>query len=339
MVSTPKLTIRQARPMSDVNALVDILQPHLRLHRARLVVLAALMLALVRFRTTNLARLCLAIPGRAHETSAYRRLQRFFADVALDAERLHSLLLSLAQDEPLTLALDRTEWKTAGHTHNLLVVGYLKHGVVVPLAWQALGKRGSSHQRERIALLTALFERLPPARVAALLGDREFIGKDFLGWLERRGISFVVRVRKNAWIECVRSGVAYQAAPLFALLGEGRRRRLGGKWQVYGTMCFVTATRRQGSTWVLISNRRPNEAEVLYRQRWQIETLFGTLWEPGLRPGGDAPSGPGAYRAAVRGARTRAGVGALGGSVATTRAPGAARVARSSAAFALPRGP
>ncbi|MEM1041788.1 MAG: transposase [Bacteroidota bacterium] len=166
-------------------------------------------------------------------------------------------------------------------THNLLVVGYLQHGVVVPLAWRALGKRGSSHQTERIALLTALFERSPPERVAALLGDREFIGKDFLGWLDRRGVCFVIRARKNAWLECVgsgvASGVAYQAAPLFALLRDGGRRRLRGKWQVYGTACFVTATRRDGSVWVLISNRCPNRAEVLYRQRWQIETMFGVL--------------------------------------------------------------
>jgi hypothetical protein len=271
-----------------------VLQPRLRradgrpFHRARLFTLAALVLALVRFRTTNLARLCLAFPGRAHETSAYRRLQRFFADVTLNAECLHDLLLCLAPGEQLTLALDRTEWKAAGHTHNLLVVGYLRHGVVVPLAWRALGKRGSSHQQERIALLTALFERLPPERVVALLGDREFIGEDFLGWLDGRGISFVIRARKNAWIECVRSGVAYQAAPLFALLGDGGRRRLRGKWQVYGTSCFVTATRRGGSTWVLISNRRPNAAEVLYQQRWQIadgtsaETLFGALKSRGF---------------------------------------------------------
>src|SRR5690606_9364018 len=258
--------------MADVTALMDILQPHLRradgrpFHRARLFTLAALVLALVRFRTTNLARLCLALPGRAHETSAYRRLQRFFAEVALDAARLHGLLSGLPPDAPLTLALDRTEWKTAGRPHNLLVVGYLRHGVVVPLAWRALGKRGSSHQQERIALLRALFERLPPERVAALLGDREFIGEDFLGWLDRRGISFVIRARKNAWIECVRSGVAYQAAPLFALLRDGGRRRLRGKWEVYGTACFVTATRSDGSTWVLISNRCPNQAEVLYRQ-------------------------------------------------------------------------
>lgn len=271
----------QARPMSDVTALMDVLQPHVRLHRARLFVLAALVLAVVRFRTTCLARLCLALPGRTYESSAYRRLQRFFAQVALDDECLHGLLLSRAPDGPLTLALDRTEWKTAGHTHNLLVVGYLYHGVVVPLAWRALSKQGASHQRERIALLTALFDRLPPERVTALLGDREFIGKDFLGWLTARRISFVVRVRKNAWLRRVDAAPA-QAGPLFGLLRDGGRRRLRGKWTVYGVECFVTATREQGSTWVLISNRRPNDAAALYRQRWQIETLFGALKSRGF---------------------------------------------------------
>lgn len=244
--------------------------------------MAALVLALVRFRTTSLARLCLAMPGTAHESSAYRRLQRFFAQVALDPIRLHGLLVAHAPEGPLTLSLDRTEWKTAGHVHNLLVVGYLHRGVVVPLAWRALGKAGSSHQRERIALLADLFERLPAARVEAVLGDREFIGRDFLGWLDARHVGFVVRIRKNAWIKHVRSKAAYQAGALFALLGDGDRRRLRGKWTVYTTPCYVTAVREQGSTWMLISNRHPNTAQVLYRQRWAIETLFGVLKSRGF---------------------------------------------------------
>lgn len=268
--------------MSDVTALMDALQPHVHLHRARLRVLAALVLALARFRTTNLARLCLAMPGRAHETSAYRRLQRFFAQVALDDDALHALLLAHAPKTPLTLSLDRTEWKTAGHRHNLLVVGYLHHGVVVPLAWRALGKAGSSHQDERIALFEALFARLPVERVEVVLGDREFIGKDFLGWLDARRVGFVVRIKKNAWIKHTRSGTAYQAGPLFAVLRDGDRRRLRGKWIVYRTPCYVTAVREQGSTWMLVSNRHPNTAQVLYKQRWQIETLFGVLKSRGF---------------------------------------------------------
>ena len=244
---------------------MDALQPHVRLHRARLRVLAALVLALVRFRTTNLARLCLAMPGQAHESSAYRRLQRFFAHVALDPARLHGLLVAHAPHGPLTLSLDRTEWKTAGHTHNLLVVGYLHRGVVVPLMWHALGKRGASSQAERIALFDALFALLPAARVEVVLGDREFIGKDFLRWLDGRRVGFVVRIKKNAWVKHIRSGTAYQAGPLFALLGDGDRRRLRGKWTVYSTPCYVTAVREQGSTWMLVSNRHPNTAQALYQ--------------------------------------------------------------------------
>jgi hypothetical protein len=257
------------------------LQPHVRLNRARLFVLAALLLALVRFRTTNLARLCLALPGPGHESSAYRRLQRFFAQVALSDRMLHDLLMRHAPDGPLLLALDRTEWKVAGHTHNLLVIGYLHNGVVVPLAWRALGKCGSTRQVERIALMGELLERLPAERIAALLGDREFIGKDFLRWLDKQGVSFVIRARKNAWMHRVGKESA-QIEPMFRALPDGSRRRLRGKWSVYGVPCFVTASKRDGSAWLLISNRRPNQAEVLYAQRWQIETLFGVLKSRGF---------------------------------------------------------
>lgn len=267
--------------MSDITALMGAMQPHVRLNGARLFVLAALLLALVRFRTTNLARLCLALPGPVHESSAYRRLQRFFAQVALDDAALHGLLMRRAPDGPLLLALDRTEWKSAGTTHNLLVVGYLHGGVVVPLAWRALGKSGSSHQNERIALMSSLMSRLPASRIAALLGDREFIGKDFLGWLDAQGVSFVIRSRKNAWMH--RAGQeSAQIEQMFFGLPDGSRRRLRSKWLVYGVPCFVTASKHRGSTWLLISNRRPNQAEALYAQRWQIESLFGALKSRGF---------------------------------------------------------
>ncbi|OAM91431.1 transposase [Termitidicoccus mucosus] len=49
-------------------------------------------------------------------------------------------------------------------------------------------------------LLNKALQVLDGAPVRVLLMDREFGGKQWLSWLERRGLGYVVRVKSNHWI-------------------------------------------------------------------------------------------------------------------------------------------
>ena len=69
--------------MNHSPRLANLLQSTSGLHRARVTCLAALVIALFKVKTVNLAQLATAFPGPADIDSHYRRLQRFFKHVQL----------------------------------------------------------------------------------------------------------------------------------------------------------------------------------------------------------------------------------------------------------------
>ena len=258
--------------MPDINALMAILQAHLTWHRARLFTLCALVLALLRLRTVNLAMLaCTLHPRRSTDTN-YRRLQRFFAGFCFDFEALAELLLALrVSQEPLILVMDRTEWHFGARTINLLVVGYLESGITVPLVWQELDKAGATSEEERIALMKRVLPLVEPRRVEAFVADREFIGEQFFSWLCRQSFRFVIRIRKNARLYHRGRRTTRRADEVFASLADGEQQRLRDRHLVYGTHVYVVAARQGKEPWILVTNARPTQALSLYGRRWSIE--------------------------------------------------------------------
>lgn len=268
--------------MLEITKLMTLLQPHLKWHPARLACFAALVLAVIRMRSVNLARLAHLInPRRTHATN-YRRLQRFFALFDPGTEALTKLLLALRpnSEEALTLVMDRTEWKFGARRVNLLTVGYLCGGFTIPLAWQELGRTGNSNFYQRRAVLEPVLRQIGRTPVRAIVADRAFIGVAFLAWMQERGLRFVIRVRKSARIG--RRGHTRRVDETFASLPLGGRRRLRGKRKVYGNWVHVVAAREGEDPWVLITNDRPSEALVLYGHRWSIETTFGAFKRRGF---------------------------------------------------------
>jgi len=269
--------------MPDVNALMAILQAHLHWHRARLFTLCALVVAVLRLRTVNLAMLaCTLCPRRSAETN-YRRLQRFFALFDFDYDALAELLLALrVSTDPIVLVMDRTEWHFGARTINLLVVGYLESGITVPLVWQELEKAGATNEEERIALMKRLLPLVEPRRVEAFVADREFIGEQFFAWLCRQHFRFVIRIRKNARLYHRGRRTTQRAGDVFAQLTEGSEQRLRDRHLVYGTHLYVVAARRGEDPWILVTNARPAQARALYRQRWSVETMFAAMKSRGF---------------------------------------------------------
>ena len=98
-------------------ALCERLSPHVSLSKDRRETMAFLTVGMLSARTANLSVLATERPGPALVSSTYRRLQRFFqfAELGEDwAAPVAAGLLGL--DGPLTLALDRTNWKVGRRT-------------------------------------------------------------------------------------------------------------------------------------------------------------------------------------------------------------------------------
>jgi hypothetical protein len=269
--------------MTDITKLMTLLQPHLGWHRARLFCFAALVLALIRVRSVCLVQLAQVLNPRRSDATNYRRLQRFLALFDFEEKERTRLLLALRPgDTPLTLVLDRTEWKIGSKRVNLLVVGYLLEGFVVPLRWVDLDKAGASNETERIDLLDGLLKDLGPTAIDALVADREFIGEQFFRWMIQKKLRFVIRIRKNARMRHRGKGTISRAGDEFAALALGGRRRLREKRVIYGHAVYVVAAREAEEPWILVTNERPKQALALYAKRWAIETTFAAFKSRGF---------------------------------------------------------
>ena len=270
--------------MSDSNALRRLLQAHLHWHPARIVVLSALVLAVLQLRSVCLARLSPLINSKRSDETNYRRLQRFFALFDIDFLALARLLLALAPREKLLLALDRTEWDVGRRRMNLLVIGYVHHGMAVPILWRELDKPGPSNQDERIDLMRRLLVVLPASRIEAVVADREFMGSRFLSFLDEHGVGFVFRLRKNTCLYHRRDD-AYEEQRVdqaFNDLRPGQRSRLRKRVLVCGVRAFLIAAQQGEEPWFLVTNRKPTKAIQHYCARWSIETMFGAMKSRGF---------------------------------------------------------
>ena len=129
--------------------------------------------------------------------STYRRLQRFFQHVDLEPDWAAPILARLiGATGTWTLALDRTNWKIGTRDVNYLVLAVVTRSFRVPLFWTLLDGPGNSATKTRIALMTrylAAFRLDGPAPA----GNREFIGAEWLKFLNDNNIRFAIRCART----------------------------------------------------------------------------------------------------------------------------------------------
>jgi hypothetical protein len=271
------MTTSAADPVRELKA---VLAEHLRWHGARIDFLAQCLLALLKVRSVSLAELATGFGGRAKVASHYKRLQRFFRAFELDQAVLARLLVRLVAvgDGPWRLTLDRTHWRFGKTDINFLVLGVAHRGIALPLFWTVLDKAGNSDTTERIALLERFLAVFGAHRIAVLLADREFVGENWLRWLQRQRIPFYQRLKRdtripNAWNRMMRLDV------LFGSLKPGEHHHLAGRRPLWGCFVHLSALRLEDGEFLFLAASDAPQAQAIdaYADRWQIETLFGCL--------------------------------------------------------------
>jgi hypothetical protein len=269
----------------NVALLKAALAEHLAWHGARLSFLAQFLLALFKVKSVNLAELAQGFTGPAQVASHYKRLQRFFRAFALDYEVLARLLVRLwpIGDGPWYLTLDRTNWKFGKKDLNFLILAIAHDGMALPILWTVLDKPGNSDTEERIALMQRFLKLFGAARVRALLADREFVGEDWVQWLQAAHIPFYLRLKRNTLVPNSWN-VPMRADHLFQALKPGRTRYLDGRRPIWGCFVHLSALRLDDGEFLLIASSGAPQAEAFsaYSRRWEIETLFGALKSRGF---------------------------------------------------------
>jgi hypothetical protein len=99
--------------MNHDNELRDILNVSFKWNKARIICFVKMLLSLLSTRTVNLNKIACSMSSDTEQTSRYRRVQRFFADFAIDFDMIAGFIFKLffALGGKWYLTMDRTNWQ------------------------------------------------------------------------------------------------------------------------------------------------------------------------------------------------------------------------------------
>jgi Transposase DDE domain len=272
------------------NALSGALAKHVGLSVTRRETLSWLALLIMQHGTICLWRLAAYVASAAQTDSVRRRFYRFFQFVRLDSTLAARVVVELLRlgGKPWVLAMDRTNWDFGKTTINILMISVSWNGVGIPLLWMLLPAAGNSATSERTELLDRLRAAFPNMKIAALMGDREFVGDAWMAYLQHQNIPFILRLRENQHV--LRAG--YVALPI-SVIAQGLKAgdkmivkgncRLGRADETLSASVRIVITRlASGELLALACSGRARHALGRYRQRWTIESMFGNLKTKGF---------------------------------------------------------
>lgn len=253
-------------------------------NKARLECLVNFIIAIFVTRTVNLVELATAISSKTKVSSRHMRLRRFLRSGFLSQECIAILLWDLFNFEAssVMLTLDRTNWRWGKRDINILTLAVVHKGIAIPLFWSFLPKKGNSNWRERIELVERFVKLFGKKRIAGLVADREFVGKEWLGYLLDNEIPFDIRVKNNQ-LSTTSTGKETTLGALFYGIKFGEHRVISGKRKISGHELFLSGTMTQaGEQLIIASSKDHGQSLERYSQRWQIETLFQALKSRGF---------------------------------------------------------
>ena len=178
--------------------------------------------------------------------------------------------------------LDRTNWQCRGSEINLLVLAIVVEGLSYPVLWFDLKKAGNSRTDERILLLELFLELFGKERIATLLGDREFVGKQWLQWLRGQELPFQLRAKEN--FNVIWRGRRRKVRELFRHATTQHPVILKRACEMWGARYYFSGSRLpSGEYLIVVSSSFVPDALTQYARRWNIETLFQALKSRGFK--------------------------------------------------------
>jgi len=271
--------------------LISILSEHLRgkMNLARIKFFGLFICALCKVQTVCFEKLSTAFETTARKESSLRRIQRFMANYMLDTDLIAKLIFKiLPHKPPYRLTMDRTNWEFGETAINILALAIVYKGVAFPILITMLDKSGNSDTAERIAIINRYIRLFGLHTIDCLLADREFVGKNWIAYLNHNQIRYYIRIRENFYVDDPRhTGKRIKAFAMFADLKCGQSRFLHRIYRIKGQFCYLSASKVKDKDGkpelqIIISFNMPQNAQEAYEERWQVETLFRGMKSSGF---------------------------------------------------------
>ena len=246
---------------------------------ARKKFISAFLLGLIDSRKVQFKEIALHMSSTAKDESVERKIQSFFKDFIFDYDKVCLLLLLFLPKGKLDLCIDRTEWDFGIYQCNILMIVAKCGSVGIPLYWKLLdNKSGNSNWLDRCNLLDKLVNVIGKERINVIVGDREFIGLEWIKYLKTSKIYYCMRVPRSHLVT-LRNGNVSSIGELLSKQSERYFQdcMVDGVW---GNSMLKTLI--NGDFLFLIGNLPAKKLGEIYRKRWSIEVLFQSFKKRGF---------------------------------------------------------
>lgn len=219
--------------------------------------------------------------------SKVKRLQRFLYFFSIDYYCFSLMLYHMmGPSGKVTIILDRTNWDFGKSHINIFVAAVLYRAAgtnqtfAIPIVWEVFDKKGNSNTRERKQIIKRVLDVVGKQNIEAILGDREFIGEEWIQHLDNEGIPFIIRIKKNMYVEY--QGNTVQVCDLFESIIKGEKLVVQAK--LNDVPIQLAATRSNDGEFVIVAASHDVEGDPLdqYRLRWVIELFFKSIKSKGF---------------------------------------------------------
>lgn len=258
------------------------------MNMARIKFFGLFICALCKVQTVCFEKLAVSFELDVKVSSSLRRIQRFISNYALDTSLVARLIFALLPEKPpYRLVMDRTNWKFGQTNINILALAVVYKGVAFPILFKMMPKFGNSSTSERIELIQRFIDLFGIQTIDCLLADREFVGDNWLAYLNLNRIQYHIRIRGNFWVVIPRNKRRVKASWLFSHLNINQYEFRQDIVYVNGQLCYLSASKIKNKDGVpelqiIVSFDKPDKAQSLYKERWQIETAFRALKTSGF---------------------------------------------------------
>jgi len=259
-----------------------------KINKARVKLISLFIIALNQVRTVNFEKLAIAFDHNAKKDSSLRRIQRFIAGFDLQYDLIARLVFNLLPAKPpYRLSMDRTNWKFGSKNINILVLAITYKGIAFPLLFKVEPKAGNSSTQQRINIINNYIKLFGLETIDCLLADREFIGEQWIGYLNINRIRYHIRTRNNFWVTMPSTGRRVKASWLFNQLKINQFKFHENIIKINNVLCYISGSKvfdKDGKPelQIIISFNNPQRANTLYKERWQIESAFKGLKSSGF---------------------------------------------------------
>jgi len=208
--------------------------------------------ALCKVQTVCFEKLAASFDTEVKVGSSLRRIQRFIALYVLDTNIISKMIFSLLPHEPpYCLAMDRTNWKFGSFNINILVIAIVYDGVAFPLVFQMMSKFGNSSTAERIEIMEKYIGLFGLHSIDCLLADREFVGDQWIEFLNSNNIRYHIRIKENFWVIIPKNGHRVKVSWLFNHLRINQFAFYNNIVNINNQLCYMSASKIKNKQGIL----------------------------------------------------------------------------------------